>query len=310
MDLENVRTFLMVADTGRFQEAATRLDITQQAISKRVATLERNLGVRLFERTSRGVDLTFDGQAFLLPAREVLRVAERAAASIGPGRCALRVDVGTSPGAAPLLMRRFGHAQPGVDFDAVKLSNVNAAVMALQSGEIDASLRAVAAPEQSLPESVASVRVLDEPIQLLVSPAHSLAKSSSVTLAQLVDHRIWMTDIVPGTERAAYYSDLSSQFGLTVEAIDPTFGLEELIGTIADTPTLATFVEAQSELVWPAHYGLKRIPVTDPVPVYPLSLLWRRQEPHQALEVLRSSLSVVCAAGQDAESTWAPSWAI
>ncbi|MFF8883199.1 LysR family transcriptional regulator [Streptomyces flaveolus] len=310
MDLENVRTFLMVADTGRFQEAATRLNITQQAVSKRVATLERNLGVRLFERTSKGVELTFDGQAFLLPARDVLRVTERAGTSVGPERRALRVDVGTSPGAASVLMRRFGHAQPGVDFDAVKLNDVNAAVMALQSGEIDASYRAVAASEHPLPDGVASVRVLDEPIQLLVSPAHSLANSSSVRLAQLVDHRIWMTGIVPGTERAAYYSDLSSRFGLTVEAIDPAFGPEELAGTIADTPTLATLVEEQSELVWPAHYGLKRIPVTDPVPVYPLSLLFRRQEPHQALDVLRSFLSVVCAAGHDAESTWAPSWAI
>ncbi|MEU6183860.1 LysR family transcriptional regulator [Streptomyces coeruleorubidus] len=310
MDLENVRTFLVVADTGRFQEAATRLATTQQAVSKRVATLERNLGVRLFERTSRGVELTFDGQAFLLPAREVLRVSQRAEASVGPGRCALRVDVGTSTGVASVLIRRFGHAQPGVDFDAVSLSDVNSAVMALQSGEVDASFRAVAAPEHPLPAGVASVRVLDEPIQLLVSPEHCLAKSDSVTLAQLVDHRIWMTGIVPGTERAAYYSDLSFQFGLTVEALDPTFGLEELIGTIADTPTLATLVETHSELVWPAHYGLKRIPVTDPVPVYPLSLLWRRPEPHQALDVLRSFLGAVCTAAPDADSIWTPSWAI
>src|ERR687887_1726174 len=93
MDLDTVRTFVAAADAGRFQEAAAELAVTQQAVSKRIAALERDLGVRLFTRTPRGARLTIDGQAFLPHARELLRVAERADASVRPGRRDLRVDV-------------------------------------------------------------------------------------------------------------------------------------------------------------------------------------------------------------------------
>ncbi|MGW1270668.1 LysR family transcriptional regulator, partial [Streptomyces sp. NPDC002491] len=78
MDLEAVRTFVAVAESGQFQKSAADLSITQQAVSKRIAALERTLGVRLFTRAPRGAELTIDGQAFLPQARELLRVAERA----------------------------------------------------------------------------------------------------------------------------------------------------------------------------------------------------------------------------------------
>ncbi|MYZ34959.1 LysR family transcriptional regulator, partial [Streptomyces sp. MnatMP-M17] len=81
MDLDTVRTFVAAADAGQFREAAAELAVTQQAVSKRIAALERSLGVRLFTRTARGAELTIDGQAFLPHARELLRVAERAVAS-------------------------------------------------------------------------------------------------------------------------------------------------------------------------------------------------------------------------------------
>ncbi|GGO71732.1 hypothetical protein GCM10012289_38100 [Nonomuraea cavernae] len=83
-----------------------------------------------------------------------------------------------------------------------------------------------------------------------------------------------MPGIVPGTEWAAYYDDLVAEFGLTIEATGPNFGSDALLDTIADTPALATFMGGQTRLVWPAGHGLRRIPVTNPMPVYPHSLLW------------------------------------
>src|SRR3989442_503012 len=81
------------AESGQFEKAAADLSITQQAVSKRIAALERTLGVRLFTRAPRGAELTIDGQAFLPHARELLRVEERAIASVRPGHRPLRVDV-------------------------------------------------------------------------------------------------------------------------------------------------------------------------------------------------------------------------
>ena len=78
MDLDAVRTFVLVAKAGRFSDAADDLSITQQAVSKRIAALEKDLGVRVFSRTARGAQLTIDGQAFLPHARDLLRADERA----------------------------------------------------------------------------------------------------------------------------------------------------------------------------------------------------------------------------------------
>ncbi|MET7987757.1 MULTISPECIES: LysR family transcriptional regulator [unclassified Streptomyces] len=307
MDLDTVRTFVAVADAGQFQEAAAELTVTQQAVSKRVAALERSLGVRLFNRTPRGAELTIDGQAFLPHARELLRVSERAVASVRTGRRPLRVDIIASRGAASGLMRGFHRTYPEVDLDVVMLFDIETAVAAIRSGAIDASFRAVAVPGRPLPEDIESVRVLDEPLQLLTGPGHALAGARSVTVAELVGHRIWMPGIVPGTEWAAYYDDLVAEFGLTIEATGPNFGSDALLDTVADTPALATFMGGQTRLVWPTGHGLRLIPVTDPTPVYPHSLLWHRDNPHPALATLRTHLAATVA-GQDAAGTWTPDW--
>ncbi|MFR9776397.1 LysR family transcriptional regulator [Micromonospora sp. MS34] len=309
MDFDAVRTFVAAADAGQFQEAAAELAVTQQAVSKRIAALERSLGVRLFTRTPRGAELTIDGQAFLPHAHELLRVAERAVASVRAGRRPLRVDVIASRVAPSGLMRAFHRAHPEIELDVVMLFDVELAVAAIRSGEIDASFRAVAVPGRPLPEDIESARVLDEPLELLTGPAHALAGARSVTVAQLVGHRIWMPGIVPGTEWAAYYDDLVAEFGLTIEATGPNFGSDALLDTVADTPALATFMGARTRLVWPAGHGLRRIPVTDPTPVYPHSLLWHRDNPHPALATLRAHLAATTA-GQDAAGTWAPGWVI
>ncbi|GGL50188.1 LysR family transcriptional regulator [Planomonospora parontospora] len=309
MDLDAVRTFIAAADAGRFQEAAAELAVTQQAVSKRIAALERSLGVRLFTRTPRGAELTIDGQAFLPHARELLRVAERAVASVHTGRRPLRVDMITSRSATSGLMRGFHRAHPEIDLDVVMLFDIETAVAAIRSGAIDASFRAVTMPGRPLPGDIESVRVLDEPLQFLVGPAHALASARSVTLTRLAGHRIWMPGLAPGTEWTAYYDDLAAEFGLTIEATGPNFGSDALLDTIADTPALATFMGEQTRLVWPAGHGLRRIPVTDPTPVYPHSLLWRRDDPHPALAVLRAHLAAT-AAGHGAPGTWAPDWVI
>ncbi|GII62881.1 LysR family transcriptional regulator [Sphaerisporangium krabiense] len=307
MDLDTVRTFVAAAEAGQFQVAAAELAVTQQAVSKRVAALERDLGVRLFTRTPRGAELTIDGQAFLPHARELLRVAERAVASVRTGSRPLRVDMIASRSAASGLLRGFHRAHPEVELDVVMLFDIETAVAAIRSGVIDASFRAVTVPGRPLPEDIEAARVFDEPLQLLTGPAHALASARSVTLTQLAGHRIWMPGLAPGTEWTAYYDDLVAEFGLTIEATGPNFGSDALLDTIADTPALATFMGEHTRLVWPAGHGLRRIPVTDPTPVYPHSLLWRRDAPHPALATLRTHLATT-APGHDAPGTWVPAW--
>jgi DNA-binding transcriptional LysR family regulator len=308
MDTDAVRTFVAVADTGQFQHAADDLAITQQAVSKRVAALEKVLGVRLFTRTARGARLTVDGQAFLPRARELLRAEQRAAAAVRPGRRPLRVDVIGRRLAPAGLLRGFHRAHPGTELTVVThLPAADAAIEAVGSGAIDAAFRAVIRPARQLPAGVQAARVLDEPVQLLTGPGHRLAAARAVTPDQLAGHRIWIPGLVAGTEWTAFYEELAAAFGLTIDAADPDFGTEPLLDTVASVPALATFVGEQTHLIWPGLYDLRRIAVRDPAPVYPHSLIWRTDNPHPALTMLRDYLG--SQPGHSSAVTWTPGWA-
>lgn len=300
-----MRTFVAAADAARFQDAAAALSITQQAVSKRVAALEADLQVRLFTRTARGARLTVDGQAFLPHARELLRVEARADASVRPGRRALRVDVHSRRIAPAVLLQDFHRAHPEIELDVVTLdADAEAAIAAVEAGTIDATFHAVPFPARHLPDEVRTARVLDERHQLLVGPGHPLADASAVTPAQLAGHPVWMPGMAAGSEWAAYYDELAAAFGLTIDVAGPSFGYEAVLAEIAVSSELATFVGEGSRYLWPDHYDLRRIPVRDPAPVYPMSLIWRADNPHPALARLRGHLGSVRA---DPE-TWTPHW--
>ena len=116
-----------------------------------------------------------------------------------------------------------------------------------------------------------------------------------------------MPAVVPGTEWAAFYDELAAAFGLTIDMVGPVFGNEALLAEIADSSELATLVGERSRYLWPDSYDLRRIPVRDPTPVYPMSLIWRDDNPHPGLIKLRDYLDsrLVDAPGTE---VWIPKW--
>lgn len=301
-----MRTVVAVAETGRFQDAAADLSITQQAVSKRIAALERHLGVKLFARTPRGAEPTVEGRAFLPHARELVRVAERATAAVRSGARPLRVDVIGRRLAPAGLLRDFQRAHPATAVDVVTLFDVAAAVAAVRAGDVDAAFRAVPRPAR-LPADVVAVRVYDEPVQLLTGPAHELGRDAAVPPRRLAGQRIWMPGIVAGTEWADYYTEFAAAFGFDLEVAGPQFGAEPLLDTVAGSCELATLVGERTRVFWPERWALRRIPLRGPTPVYPHSLLCRRDNPHPALAALRGHLAA--APGGGAGETWTPRWA-
>lgn len=310
MDLEAVRTFVTASDAGQFQAAADELGITQQAVSKRVAGLERALGVTLFTRSARGSALSVDGQAFLPHARELLRSAARARASVEPGRRAVRVDVLNRRTAPAAALHAFHRAHPELALDVVTLADasLDSAVAAVESGVVDATFRAVARSPRRLPAGIRAEHVIDDRHQVLLGPKHPLAHRATVTLAELSAHRMWMPGMRAETEWGTYYTELAGAHGLQIDMLGPSFGTEALLDELAGSATLATLVGEGSRYLWPEAYDLRRIPIVDPTPVYPHSLLWRADNAHP---VLAAFLTHLRAAGERTEAahTWAPAWA-
>ena len=121
MELKQLRQFLSVARTLNFHRAAEQLHIAQPPLSVSIAKLERELGVRLFERHHRGVDLTIAGQAILPLAEEALarageiRDAANAVAAGSRGQLKLGFVSSATYGLAPRLVSTFRREHPGVE---------------------------------------------------------------------------------------------------------------------------------------------------------------------------------------------------
>lgn len=307
VDSEALRSFVRAAELGRLQHVADELEVTQQAISKRIATLERELGVRLFTRTARGVEPTLDGQAFLPHARSVVAGIERAVAAVRPGSRALRIDVLGLRSAQAVVLHEYWRSHPGTDLEVVtlKANDPHVAVAAVEAGDVDASFRNVTDPA-ALPSGVRLIRAFDSPLELLTGPGHPLAAARSLTPAQLRGHRIWVPGIAPRSEWADFYDQLVSAFDLRIDAAGPHFGDEVLLDTLAESADVATLVGARDRYVWPPGHDLRRIPVVNPTIAYPLSLILPKANPHPGLRRIIGHLGGL---PRLPETPWLPSWA-
>ncbi|MEU3708745.1 LysR family transcriptional regulator [Streptomyces catenulae] len=290
MDVEALRTFVAVAEAGQFQAAADALGISQQAVSKRIATLERHLAVTLLVRTPRGSRPSRDGQVLLPHARKVVAAVEQAERSVRPGGRPLRIDVLHRRIAPARAVHRFYRARPGTALDVVTLSDENAAqaAQAVLEGTVDASFRAL--PVDQVPAGISAERLLNAPLELLVGPGHPFADAPWVRPADLAGHRIWIPGIRPGTEWAAFYRALSGAFGLSIDALGPHFGDDALMDALADSDSSATLVGRGDRYRWPRSHALRRIPLRRPTPVYPHLLLSRTGDRHPVLTALRDQL--------------------
>ncbi|MGC4812843.1 LysR family transcriptional regulator [Micromonospora sp. DT228] len=307
MDTEAVRSFVRAAELGQLQQAADELGVTQQAVSKRVAALERDLDVRLFTRTARGVELTLDGQAFLPHARDVVAGVDRAVAAIRPGSRALRIDVLGLRTAQAVVLHDYWRSHPETNLDVVTLrvDDPRTAVAAVQAGDVDASFRSVTDPT-TLPRDVRMIHAFDSPLELLVGPRHPLAGARSLTPARLRGHRIWVPGIAARSEWADFYDQLATDLDLRTDAAGPHFGDEVLLDILADSADVATLVGSRDRYLWPANHDLRRIPIVNPTLAYPLSLLLPRANPHPGL---RAVLDHLASLAPLPTRTWRPSWA-
>lgn len=143
MDLHQLATFVAVAETHGFSAAAHLLNLTQSAVSAQISRLEKELGVRLFERTTRSVVLTDAGTTLLPYARQLLNLSDTASSLVsGEGnRPALRLGITTEQADRflPEILRRFTglHPEVGVQIDC-SVSSVLADKMA--DGLLDVAL--------------------------------------------------------------------------------------------------------------------------------------------------------------------------
>ena len=186
MELRQLRYFTVLASELNFTRAADKLNMSQPPLSYQIASLEAELGARLFNRTSRSVELSEAGKALLPHALAVLQRIEAAREQVTrvaqgvEGRVTIGLSGSHFLGPFPQFIKQFREKRPGVE---VVLQEMRPAdhVQALRAGQLDISLtRGLPADGQ-----LAAVLLWRDPVVLVVPLGHRLAKRTRVRLLEL-----------------------------------------------------------------------------------------------------------------------------
>jgi DNA-binding transcriptional LysR family regulator len=276
MELRHLRYFVVVAEELHFRRAAERLHMSQPPLSQQIRALEEEIGVQLFTRNQRRVELTAAGAAFLVRAREILAAVEDAARQARRvqrgevGRLAVGFVGSAMYSFVPELLNAFREEYPDVTLRLHELGT-SEQLRQLDNGRIDVGFvrLPVARPE------LRAETVLDEPVIAALPEAHPLAARARLRLSDLEGQPLVLLTRAgaPGLRAAL------------AEAIEALGGEDVITQEVAEMQTVIGLVAAGAgvSLVPASVRALMREGVTyraleGDVPVVRLEMTWRAEE--------------------------------
>jgi DNA-binding transcriptional LysR family regulator len=278
-DFRHLRCFVAAAEELNFSAAARRLFISQQALSRTIHQLERDLGVTLFERTTRSVALTPAGWAMLGPARlstatadDIVQVARRAAQTRF-GR-PLRVDVSSAGFATgALILRRLRRRHPQLVVHQLD-DGVTRSLDALQGGRLDVVLGLAPGP----PSAVTAEVIRREPVLLGMASNHPLAAFDKLPIAALARVEL----LLPPEHTAGEWVEFIHRF-CALAGVRPRRWPVSTRGPVATAEVLRETRCVAPTLAWTAPPpDLVFRPLVEPTPRYVWSLMTAQRGPERA----------------------------
>lgn len=237
MELRHLRAFVTVAEERHFARAAERLGVAQPAVSQLIKGLEERLGVRLFLRTKRRVELTDAGRILLEEAHGLISRADRA---VGRTRQAARGEVGRIDigyvGSAmleptfPQIIFQFRQRFPGVELTFRLLAMLDQ-LSAVQERELD--LAVLRMPIGPLPEDVRRLPIVRESLIAVMPERHPLASGDRVAFAELSDEPFIAFADPPGLGLGQALEDLGHRFGFRPRIAQRVEEHSALLGMVA-----------------------------------------------------------------------------
>jgi DNA-binding transcriptional LysR family regulator len=254
LTLKQLRAFVAVAETGSFTTAAHHLSVTSSALSLTIKELESAVGARLFERTTRQVNLAPAGRDFLPSARKLVDDLDRAVEGIRDYQVSARgvLRIASSPMYAGTLVPRlaldYRRQYPGVKVHVIDAVTDQVAVR-VASGEADIGI----APERSVPHDVIQTQLFRDPLRLVCPADHPLAAQEQVQWAEVLRYPFISLPLdYAATLRAnlAVHSEsLSLEPAIYVNFITTAFALVEAGEGITVQPSAAEALAAAYGLV-------------------------------------------------------------
>ena len=274
MELRQLRYFVTLAEELHFGRAAAREHIVQSALSQQVQRLERELGVRLMERSTHHVGLTAAGAVFLAEARQILAQVDKAAAvarSAAGAAAALRVGIiDSSYDSMPQILYEVQARHPGLVIHQVEVG-VPEQYQQLIEGRLDVGIgRAALAPPQ-----VASLLFRQDPLGVLVPRDHRFAGLDAIPVTVLAEEPLLLAEEVRAPEFNQFTVEMCRAAGFTPAVYG---GTVESIRAAADLVSQGRCLYCVPSSCIAALPGTIWRPLTEPASYYPWSVLWRATE--------------------------------
>ncbi|MFF3331740.1 LysR family transcriptional regulator [Streptomyces sp. NPDC002888] len=277
VELRQLRCLVAILDEGTFTDAAIALDVSQAAVSRTLASLERALGVRLLRRTSREVTPTATGLRVAAHARRVLGEVDTLVQEVTSGLTRLRVGYAWSALGRHTLsfQRRWAERNPATD---VQLVRVNSATAGLAEGVCDIAV--VRRPLHDDRRFDSAIVGLERRLCALAAD-DPLARRRSVRLADL-SARTLLVDRRTGTTTPELWPPE------TRPAVEETHDVDDWLAVISTGRSIG--VTAESTANQYRRPGVVYRPVRDAEPI-PVCLAWWRDDPHPATQAVRELLT-------------------
>ncbi|RII76039.1 LysR family transcriptional regulator [Pseudomonas monteilii] len=272
-ELQDIRSFVKIAELGSFHEAAEALHLSQPALSRRIKKLEEGLGTALLERTTRRVGLTSVGRDFLPKARRLLDDFEDSILSIRElaERQTGQVTLACIPTAAfyflPSVIRDYNERYPKIRIRLLDLS-ANDGLEAVLRGEADFGINMMSGQHPD----IEFVSLVQEHFVLACRRDHALANRKAVTWTELAEHRLIGVGRLSGNrmllDHALSGLNLRPKWFYEVQHLSTSLGMVEAGLGVSAMPSLA--------MPSADHPTLVSVPLIEPQATRTLGLVYRR----------------------------------
>ncbi|MBM4795501.1 LysR family transcriptional regulator [Streptomyces sioyaensis] len=283
-----MRYVVAVAETGGFTRAAERCHVVQSALSHQIARLEKELGARLFDRTSRSVRLTAAGEAFVPVARQALQAAERAraevAAATGEVRGRLAVGAISTVGAVDLAreLGDFHTRYPQVQISLL-MDMTEPLVESVRDGALDVAFIGMVPTARTT--GVREKELARSELVAVVPPDHPLAGREWTTLARVARENF--VDYMAGSAARRQRDDAFRAAGLDSEVAFEVTSVEFLAQLVRAGLGIGMVPEPTAS----GLPGLRTVRVR-PAPERTERVVWSAQGPSPAALAFLSALGV------------------
>jgi DNA-binding transcriptional LysR family regulator len=293
------RNFLAVAQELHFGRAAARLYVAQQALSRDIARLERELGVPLFVRSTRRVALTAEGERLVPRAAEFLALHDRILDEMRGSDQPLMVDALRDRSTASRVLSLARELAPDLEIEGRFHGGFGAAYPELLAHRLDVIFGRSSGFGLPCPDHLTRRLVRLEPVGLLLLEDHPLAAQPTIPLSAVAGLTL---DTSAGNVAAPEWVQLATELVVDHDAIPSPEHHPGMPAVAAAGPDetayhlRATGWPIISLLDVPAIPGAVVRPFTDPIPLYPWTMVHRRNLKHPALAALDQAIDQVATA--------------